>query len=190
VNLDAIRARLESPSGSEWVRRAAWGVLALSLLVFVVRGGSQPTDPFLIGDGDRQPLPGFDEIGFTITDPQGAMAEWCAMLAASDAQHAQGLMNQRDLRGYDAMLFRYDEPINGAYWMKDTLIPLAVAYFDAGGRFINAQGMDPCPPDTVSCPTYPAAAPFQYAIEVPRGGLGALGIGAGSQLQLGGTPCP
>lgn len=188
--MNDLRARLDTPSGAEWVRRGAWGVLALALLAFVVRGGSQPNDPFLVGEGEREPLPGFEEIGFTITDPQGAMAEWCALLAESDAQRAQGLMHQRDLRGYDAMLFRYDQPATGGFWMKDTLIPLAVAYFDADGRFLNAQGMDPCPPDSVSCPSYPAAAPFQYAIEVPRGGLGALGIGAGSQLALGGTPCP
>lgn len=190
MNLDDLRSRLDTPSGWEWVRRGAWAVLAVALLAFVVRGGSQPADPYVVGAEGRDPIDGFEEIAFTVTDPRGAMAEWCALLAESAAQREQGLMGQSDLRGYDGMIFRYDEPTDGAFWMKDTIIPLAIAYFDSEGRFISSQGMDPCPPGEVSCPTYPAAAPFQYAIEVPRGGLGALGIGPGSQLQLGGTPCP
>ena len=190
MNLEDLRARLDTPSGWEWVRRGAWGVLAAALLAFVVRGGAQPADPYLVGAEGRDPIDGFDEIAFAITDPRGAMAEWCALLAKTPAQREQGLMGQRDLRGYDGMIFQYDAPHDGAFWMKDTLIPLAIAYFDSDGRFIGAQGMDPCPPDTVDCPIHPAPAPFQYAIEVPRGGLGALGIGPGSQLQLGGTPCP
>ena len=186
MNLDAIRERLESPSGSEWVRRAAWGVLALSLLVFVVRGGSAPADPSLV----REPIEGFEEIAFTVTDPNGAMAEWCAMLAETDEQRARGLMQQRDLRGYDGMVFRYTSPVEGAFYMKDTIIPLAVAFFDAEGRFISAEGMEPCPPDVLDCPLYRAAAPFTFAIEGPKGGLGPLGIGPGSSVRLGGTPCP
>lgn len=184
--MNQLRTRLDTASGAEWVRRAAWTVLAGAFLAFVVRGGSSPADPFLV----REPIEGFEEIAFTVTDPNGVMAEWCAMLAASEEQRAQGLMNQRNLHGYDGMIFRYAEPTAGSFWMKNTIIPLAVAFFDAEGRFVNAQGMEPCPEDVVDCPSYPSAAPFEVAIEVPQGGLGALGIGPGSVLQLGGTPCP
>ena len=99
-------------------------------------------------------------------------------------------MDQRDLRGYDGMEFRYDAPVDGGFWMRNTLIPLAVAFFDGDGAFISAQGMDPCPPDVVDCPSYKAARPFVHAIEVPRGGLGRLGIGPGSSLSFTGRPCP
>lgn len=189
--MNELRTRLETPSGAEWVRRAAWAVLAAAFLALVVRGGSSPTDPYL-AEADRRPLEGFGEIAFTVTDPSGGMAEWCAMLAESDAQRQQGLMGQHDLRGYDGMIFRYAEPIAGAFWMRGTLIPLAVAFFDAEGRYVGAQGMEPCPDEVADadCPRYPSPQPFTTAIEVERGGLGAIGIGEGSMLTLGGSPCP
>lgn len=209
--MNELQDRLDTERGREWLRRAAWSLLALALLAFVVRGGSTPADPYLV-DGDataaatvpgagsagsagedgtgRRPLAGFDEIAFTVTDPKGAMATWCAMLAATDDQRALGLMLQEDLRGYDGMVFRYDELVDGGFWMKNTIIPLAVAFFDAEGDFVSAQGMDPCPPEADQCPVYRPEAPYRFAIEVERGGLGALGIGPGSKVTLGGTPCP
>jgi uncharacterized membrane protein (UPF0127 family) len=188
--VNSLRARLDTPSGSDWVRRAAWVVLAAAFLAFVVRGGSSPADPYFADE--RRPLAGFDEVAFIVTAANGTMAEWCALLAASDGQRAQGLMDQRDLRGYDGMIFQYDAPTEGAFWMRNTRIPLAVAFFDADGRYVSAQGMEPCPDevDDADCPTYPAEAPFTTAIEVPRGGLGALGIGDGAVLEIGASPCP
>jgi uncharacterized membrane protein (UPF0127 family) len=173
------------------VRRAAWGVLAVALLAFVVRGATSPDDPYLVGvDGQRQLIAGFEEISFTITSPDGDVLDWCAMLAATEALRAQGLMHQTDLGGYDGMVFRFDEPTGGGFWMKNTIIPLAVAYFDADGHFVSAQGMDPCPEDAETCPSHPPAGPYLHAIEVPRGGLGRIGVGPGSQLAFSGEPCP
>ncbi len=188
--MTTFRTRLESDSGADWVRRAAWTVLALALVLFVVRGATQPDDPFLVGADGRQPIDGFEEIAFTVTSPTGDLAEWCAMLAESEEQRAQGLMHQRDLGGYDGMVFRYTEAHTGGFWMKNTIIPLAVAYFDVDGRFVSAVGMEPCPAEATSCPAYPPAGPYLHAIEVPAGGLGRLGIGPGSTLSFPGTPCP
>jgi uncharacterized membrane protein (UPF0127 family) len=188
--VNALRARLDTPSGTEWVRRAAWAVLACAFLAFVVRGATRPDDPFLAGEQQRVLIDGFDEISFTITDAQGVIADWCAMLADTEALRAQGLMGRRDLGGYDGMVFRYDAPSDGSFWMKDTVIPLAVAFFDRDGAFINAQGMDPCPASAETCPAYPPARSFQYAVEVPRGGLGRLGIGEGARIAFTGKPCP
>lgn len=189
--MNSVRDRLDTPSGWEWVRRGAWGVLAVALLAFVVRGGTTPDDPYLVGaEGRRDLIPGFEEISFTVTSPTGDVLDWCAMLAATEALRQQGLMHQTDLGGYDGMVFRFDEPNTGGFWMKNTIIPLAVAYFDTDGRFVSAQGMDPCPEDAETCPSYPAAAPYLHAIEVPRGGLGRIGVGPGSTLSFTGAPCP
>ena len=92
-------------------------------------------------------------------------------------------MQQRDLGGYDAMLFAFEEEIDGGFWMKNTIIPLTVAYFDDEGRFVSAVDMQPCPPDTEDCPSYPAAGPFKTAIEVPVGGLNDLGVGRGVVIR-------
>ena len=177
--------------------------LVLAVVVFlVVRGSNRPEDPELAppatttaegkqaGDGARDPLDGFDEVAFRIS-PEGADAStWCALLAEELEQRQQGLSDQDDLRGYEAMVFRFDELSTTRFTMQDTRIPLSIAFFDADGAFVSARDMDPCPPDSTTCPTYAAEAPFLHALEVEQGGLAALGIGPGSRLSFPDRPCP
>lgn len=199
-----LRDRLDAPSGRDWVRRAVWTVAALALLAFIVRGATRPEDPRLESPIDagsssgavadvedasgRVRIEGFGEIAFTTTDPAGVLAEWCALLADTPALRQQGLMRQDDLNGYDAMIFRFDEPGTGGFWMKNTIIPLTVAYFDADGRFVSSADMHPCP-EGEDCPSYPPEGPYTTAVEVPLGGLGAIGIAPGAVLGLGGGGC-
>lgn len=202
MTLDDLRDRLDTPSGREWVRRAVWAIATLAVLGFVVRGAIRPDDPYFEGTGPagadapaavagatgRTPIEGFGEVAFTTTDPAGVMAEWCALLADTVELRQRGLMGQDDLNGYDAMVFRFQEPSTGGFWMKDTIIPLTVAYFDADGRLVSAADMQPCPPGT-DCPGYPPAGEYVTAIEVPLGGLGAIGVTAGSTIGFGGGGC-
>jgi hypothetical protein len=187
--VNEIRDRLDTPAGWERVRKAAWAVLALAFLGLVIRGGSSPADPY-VSDTARVPMSGFGQIAIRVTDPQGKIADWCALLAENEKQRAQGLMGQTSLNGYDAMAFVYQQASTSGFWMKNTRIPLDVAFFDGAGHFVSSQGMDPCPEDAESCPSYPPAAPYVTALEVPRGGLGALGVGAGATLSFPGGPCP
>jgi len=71
--------------------------------------------------------------------------------------------------------------------MKNTLIPLSIAWFDPSGRFVSATNMVPCPPGA-DCPLYYPAAAASIAIEVERGHLDRLGIGPGATVSVGG-PC-
>ena len=176
----------------DWARRAVWTILALSLLAFVVRGATKPEDPYFeeptvsateTGSG-RVPIEGFGEVAFTT-----GVGEWCALLADTPALRQQGLMGQDDLNGYDAMVFRFDEDGTGGFWMKDTRIPLTVAYFDARGGFVSSADMQPCPEGTERCPSYPPTGPYRTAVEVPLGGLDDLGLGPGSTLTFGGGGC-
>ena len=184
--------------------------LVLAVVVFlVVRGSNRPEDPELAppatttaegeqaggssereGPGAREPIEGFDEVAFRIS-PQGAEAStWCALLAAELEQRQQGLSDQDDLRGYEAMVFRFPEPSTTRFTMMDTRIPLSIAFFDADGAFVSSRDMDPCPPDSTTCPTFGAEAPFLHALEVEQGGLAALGVGPGSRLSFPDGPCP
>jgi uncharacterized membrane protein (UPF0127 family) len=181
-------------------------LLVLAIAVFlVVRGANRPDDPELSppsttarddsGGSDasgsgRTPLDGFDEIAFRIT-PAGADAStWCALLADRLEERSRGLMDQDDLGGYDAMVFRFESPSTAAFTMQDTRIPLSIAFFDADGAFVSARDMDPCPPGTADCPTYAADGPYLHALEVPQGDLAELGIGPGSHLSFPDEPCP
>ena len=132
----------------------------------------------------RRPLPGFDETGFRITSGDGGTFDGVALLADDGPSRSQGLMEQTDLRGYDGMVFRFDSPTTGEFYMRNTRIPLSIAFFDAGGRFVSSADMEPCPDEVRRCPTYGATRPYLHAIEVPAGDLGRMGIGPGALLSF------
>ncbi len=98
------------------------------------------------------------------------------VVAADDeASWEQGLQGVTDLGSLDGMLFRFHATGNRAFWMKDTVLPLDVAFFDASGRFVSVTTMPLCRADP--CPTYLAAAPYATALEARAGSLGFLRSG-------------
>jgi uncharacterized membrane protein (UPF0127 family) len=182
VTLDDWAARAEPHA--PWVRRAAWVVLAAAVVAFLLRGADQPADPHLVGAG-RQPLAGFSEATFEVRTAEGRVLDWCALLAATAAAREQGLMGQEDLRGYDGMLFRFEQPTDARFYMFHTRIPLSIAFFDEAGAFVSQTDMPVCTADAAdACPTYPAAKPYVHALEVAKGALGGLGVGPGSTIAV------
>jgi uncharacterized membrane protein (UPF0127 family) len=83
----------------------------------------------------------------------------------------QGLMNVPDLLDLDGMLFIFGDDSSGGFWMKDTLIPLDIAFFDASGAFVDGFAMEPCTTD--DCPTYRPGGPYRYALEMAAGDMPA-----------------
>jgi uncharacterized membrane protein (UPF0127 family) len=176
----------------------AWAigvVLAAGILVLIARGADGPADPYLKATAAapavpttlvavapvRGQVPGFGEVGIRVASgPQ-----LCALLAQTPAQRARGLMTRTDLAGHVGMVFVFPGPVSEAFYMRNTPMPLSIAWFDAAGRFVSATDMAPCP-DKLGCPTYAAARPYRYALEVPRGGLPGLGVGPGAVLTVGG----
>lgn len=148
----------------------------------------QPTSTVGAEDG-RQPPDGFDEIPFTITTAEGTAIDWCALLADDEASRAQGLMGESDLLGYDGMVFRFPEPSEGRFFMRNVAVPLSIAFFDAAGELVSVGDMAPCP-DEDGCPTYGADGPYLHALEVPEGGMAALGVTPGAVLSFPGGACP
>lgn len=97
-------------------------------------------------------------------------------------------MFRRSVAPYAGMAFVFASPSRDLFYMKNAVIPLSIAWFDATGAYESARVMPPCPPSVVQCPTYGPGRPYSLAIEVPEGRLGGLGIGPGSTVQLG-APC-
>ena len=143
-------------------------------------GPSAPPDAEAVCAPDRRPLPGFGEVVVSVAGG----GSFCALLADDPATRSQGLMEQIDLRGYDGMVFAFDEPVDATFYMRNTRIPLSVAFFDAGGRFVSAADMEPCPDDVDPCPTYGADAPYVHAVEVAKGDLPRLGLVPGSRVTV------
>jgi uncharacterized protein len=171
------------------------GLLVVGGLAFIAVGANGPADPTLkAADGQvslkRSPFGDFAEIGFRIeggSAAAAAAAARCALLAETGAQQALGLMNRTDLGGYDGMLFKFASDTNSSFYMKDTPLPLSIAFFDASGAFVSTADMAPCI-QMPSCPTYGASRPYRWALEVPQGALPRLAIGPGTRLVAGG-PC-
>ena len=80
------------------------------------------------------------------------------------------------------MAFLWEEPVVSSFWMKDTLIPLSIAFWDDAGRIISILDMDTCTEDP--CPSYGPDEPFVGAVEVDRGTLGERGVTVGDRVEL------
>jgi len=80
------------------------------------------------------------------------------------------------------LLFVWSDAEPRVFWMKDTPAPLDVAFIDAGGRIFDIQAMSVARPDAPLPVYYFSGAPAQYALELPAGEFGRMGIGIGDQL--------
>jgi uncharacterized membrane protein (UPF0127 family) len=98
-------------------------------------------------------------------------------VVATDAERQKGLMFREKLGRNDGMLFVFDEPAYHSMWMKNTLIPLSVAFVDAKGEILNVLDMEPHSLDTRM-----AAGPASYAIETNRGWFAERGLKAGDRV--------
>lgn len=105
----------------------------------------------------------------------------CVLTADSPQQQQQGLMRQDDLDGYGGMIFRFASEEPRTFWMRNTRIPLSIAFYDAAGRFVSSTDMEPCG-DSEDCPRYTSNGPAKYALEVSKGRLPELGATSGSRL--------
>jgi uncharacterized protein len=106
--------------------------------------------------------------------------------AASPAEREEGLMGRTSLGPDRGMIFLFsdvsDGPVTSAFWMKDTLIPLSVAFWDANGRIVGIRNMDPCTTDP--CPTYGSPEPYVGALEVNEGFFDQHGVRTGDSIEL------
>jgi uncharacterized membrane protein (UPF0127 family) len=85
-------------------------------------------------------------------------------LAMTSAQRARGLMNRRRAPA-DGMLFVFRSDTSGGFWMKNTLVPLTIVFFDAKGKRVRRLSMTPCRRD--ACPIYGPRRRYRFALELP-----------------------
>jgi uncharacterized protein len=95
---------------------------------------------------------------------------------------ALGLMHREELAPGEGMVFLFDEDETSGFWMKNTLIPLSIAFYDANGVIVRILDMEPCTEEP--CPVYEPGAPYRGALEVNRGAFRRLGVEAGDRVTL------
>lgn len=103
-------------------------------------------------------------------------------VATNDAQRQQGLMGVTSLPDDQGEVFLWSAPTLGGFWMKDTLIPLSIAFWDKAGRIVGMLDMTPCHADP--CPIYHSPAPYVGAVEVNDGYLASHGVAIGDRVDL------
>ncbi len=100
-------------------------------------------------------------------------------VAQTAPEKAQGLMFRDNLGQEQGMLFVYEREEILSFWMKNTRIPLSIAFIDQQGRIVDIQDMEP-----FSLRTRVSARPAQYALEVNQGWFKKNGIDVGDSVHL------
>ena len=138
-------------------------LLAAAALAVALPCAAQPAD------GKPQSLP--------ITKIQVGPHAVSAEVAQTPEQRALGLMYRFSLPADHGMLFVFPEPQPLGFWMRNTYIPLSIAYIDAGGRILNVEDM--APRDESSHLSRGAAL---YALEMRKGWFAEKGLGPGTRV--------
>lgn len=155
--------RYESPSGCERgrVKRSGrrWQLwVAVLCMAIICADAAQAASPVLTLKADRHLI----------------KVKVAATLESRDI----GLMNRRSLSVNHGMLFVYPEAHRHCMWMRDTHIPLSVAFLDDRGTIVNIEDMQPDTED-YHC----AARPVRYVLEMGRGWFKRRGLIAGVQID-------
>lgn len=101
-----------------------------------------------------------------------------AEVAATEQTREIGLMNRRSMAPHQGMLFVFDSSQQYCFWMKNTILPLSIAFMDEQGKIVNIEDMKPQSEDN-----HCAERPVRYALEMNQGWFAAKGIKAGATIS-------
>lgn len=145
--------------------RPSTGVAVVALVLALVAGGVAHAQ-------EPQRLP-------TVTLRAG-MHNIVAMVARTPEQHAIGLMHRREMATHEGMLFVFEQPSVQCFWMKNTLLPLSIAFIADDGSIVNLADMQP-----QSLDSHCSARPVRYALEMNQGWFARRAVGPGFRLAGG-----
>jgi uncharacterized membrane protein (UPF0127 family) len=100
-----------------------------------------------------------------------------AEVAADQAARMQGLMHRKSMASNHGMLFVFPQAARYCMWMRNTFLPLSVAFIDDEGKIINIEDMAPQTEDN-----HCAETPARFALEMNRGWFAEKGIQAGERI--------
>jgi uncharacterized membrane protein (UPF0127 family) len=167
-----VLCRLSYSGGWAMIATVLRAPAFLLVVVPLVAGACSGAEP------DR-PLPYPERVRFG-TATGGAVLH--VAVATTDAERQRGLMHVDSLPQDAGMAFVWTDPTDSGFWMRDTLIPLSVAFVDHRGRIVTIRDMAPCTSDP--CPVYEAARPFVLAVEANRGWFEEHGVAVGDPAVL------
>ncbi len=165
--------------------------LAMATAVAGVLGACGPDDvppassssPLVAGSpiGSAAPSPTFEQRRALID--MGAESILIDVeVAATPEQRGYGLMNRASLPEDAGMVFLWFAPTSASFYMKDTLIPLSIAFFDERGKILKILDMEPCKKDP--CRLYDPGVVFYGALEVNQGAFERWGVERGDTITI------
>lgn len=101
-----------------------------------------------------------------------------AAVALTPEQRATGLMYRREMAAHEGMLFVFEQAAPQCFWMKNTLLPLSIAFLADDGTVVNIADMKPQTLDS-----HCSAKPVRYALEMNQGWFAKRGIQTGAKLS-------
>ena len=129
--------------------------------------------------------PGSPSASATIETGAGAVT-FRVEVADTEAEREVGLMGRTALDADAGMVFLFDGTTTASFWMKDTLIPLSIAFWGTDGRIVGILDMEPCEADP--CPTFNPGVPYVGALEANLGSFADRGVAVGDTVRLEGAP--
>jgi len=148
-----------------YIKQARHAALALALLMVIAAPASLQAQ-----QGPQPRLP--------TVDLRAGMHTIKAELAVTPEQQMTGMMFRKEMNGNEGMLFVADEKSARCFWMKNTLVPLTIAFIGDDGTIVNLADMQPLD-ERSHC----AKAPVRFALEMRQGWFDKRGIKAGSKIS-------
>jgi uncharacterized membrane protein (UPF0127 family) len=157
-------------------------LVIILVLVMILAGCAGESAGKSSGSGESSGGTSVPELRNLIIETSGGEeVEVRVEIADTDPERARGLMGRTALAEDRGMLFVFEEEQELSFWMKDTLIPLSIAYMDSEGRTVDIQDMKALDDDP---PHYASAEPARYALEVNKGFFEERGVEVGDRAEL------
>jgi len=114
-----------------------------------------------------------------ITRADSTPVEITVEIARTEEEKAQGLMHRKKLPDGEGMIFIYDRDQQMSFWMKNTVIPLSIAFIASDGRIIDIKDMQPLDLNSVK-----SSRSVRYALETPQGWFDRAGVKPGDVVNV------
>jgi len=115
----------------------------------------------------------------SIERENSGLVEITVEIARTDEERAKGLMYRKQLPDGEGMLFVFDRDQQLSFWMKNTIIPLSIAYIASDGHIVEIKDMQPNDMSSVK-----SSRSVRYALEVPQGWFGRVNVKPGDVVKI------
>ena len=140
------------------------------------------------GCGESKPAPdlplirGFPTGSLEISRAGNEVLSLRVEVASTPKQRVTGLMNIKDMPEDAGMAFQFETSTQGSFFMKNTLMPLDITFWDEQGIIVDILQMEPCTKEP--CPLFTPKTPYIGAVETKRGTLSRADVRLGDSVSL------